>query len=394
MATQINDDSLCKKYGIPIYGASWVPTQKILNQKPIEEKEQVEKEDQELEKESTQSISLLVFGGGGGEGRSGIPNALFTTQFDFTSNSLSPDPVFKLEMKAELPYRLAVHPGGEGLICSLPKSCRWFEWEMLENNLALRSSEKRLTELEDIGQQLALTFSSSGSLLAVGGEDGCLKVLEWPSMKVILDQADAHTTVKDLDFSPDGKFLVSLGGRGPCRVWDVTTLKIVASLSKQNDEMFGFCNFSYTTDGSQILYTTSSGGKGGSIISWSSTSWKRIGSKQISRDAISAFSVSGNGRLLAVGTVQGDILILNSVNMRVQKMVKKAHLGIPTALSFSQDSRYLVSASMDSSARVTRIEDTNMNRSNLWMIVLVLILAILVYFAKEPFLAVVFNRDF
>lgn len=33
--------------------------------------------------------------------------------------------VFKLGIGADLPYRMAVHPGGEGLICSLPKSCKY-----------------------------------------------------------------------------------------------------------------------------------------------------------------------------------------------------------------------------------------------------------------------------
>ena len=36
--------------------------------------------------------------------------------------------------------------------------------------LCLKSSEKVLTHLEDVGQQLAVTFSGDGSLLAIGGE--------------------------------------------------------------------------------------------------------------------------------------------------------------------------------------------------------------------------------
>lgn len=52
--------------------------------------------------------------------------------------------------------------------------CRWFEWEVVteEGNrtLNLKSSEKVLERLEDVGQQLAMTFSKEGNLLAVGGE--------------------------------------------------------------------------------------------------------------------------------------------------------------------------------------------------------------------------------
>nr|KAJ0197570.1 hypothetical protein LSAT_V11C700363180 [Lactuca sativa] len=52
------------------------------------------------------------------------------------------------------------------------------------------------------------------------------------------------------------------------------------------------------------------------------------------------------------GTIQGDIFILNSSNMRMHSVVKKPHIGLVTALAFSQDSKALVSASLDSSARL------------------------------------------
>lgn len=54
--------------------------------------------------------------------------------------------------------------------------CRWYEWDAIKNEdivkLSLKSSEKVLDQLEDVGQQLAVTFSHDGSLLAVGGEVG------------------------------------------------------------------------------------------------------------------------------------------------------------------------------------------------------------------------------
>lgn len=53
-------------------------------------------------------------------------------------------------------------------------SCRLFEWNSHtstdEKTLSLRSSEKALEQLEDVVQQLAMTFNSEGSLIAVGGE--------------------------------------------------------------------------------------------------------------------------------------------------------------------------------------------------------------------------------
>lgn len=54
--------------------------------------------------------------------------------------------------------------------------CRWFEWDAVKSGdvhgWGLKSSEKILDQLEDVGQQLALTFNDEGSVLAVGGEVG------------------------------------------------------------------------------------------------------------------------------------------------------------------------------------------------------------------------------
>ncbi|XP_058092691.1 SEC12-like protein 2 [Magnolia sinica] len=377
----------CKKYGLPLYCASWIPLnqiQQLLHQQSEKgEKEEEEKKESKINEQQSSSSKIqhyndyLVLGGGGGEGRSGLSNALLLTRFDVSSASLSEEPVNKLGTGGDVPYRMAVHPGGEGLICSFPKSCRNEVQEM-----ALKSSGKVLTELEDVGLQLALTFNAEGSILASGGEDGHLRVFKWPCMEVLLDQPDAHASVKDLDFSSDGKFLASLGSSGPCRVWDLTSLTVVANLPRENGEVFGFCRFSHNRDDNQTLYVTAMQGQHGSIVSWNTISWKRVGSKKIVRDPISAFNVSADGKLLAIGTIEGDIVIRNT-NMQVHTTVKKAHLGVVTTLVFSHDSRAVVSASFDSSARVTLIEDKKKNGLSIWAIILIILLAIVAYLVKQ-----------
>ncbi|KAL1811763.1 hypothetical protein ACET3Z_021828 [Daucus carota] len=88
---------------------------------------------------------------------------------------------------------------------------------------------------EDVGQQLALTFDNEGSVLAVGGKEGKLRVFKWPSMDSILDESNAHASVKDLSFSPDGNFLASVGCSGPGRIWDIASSTPVAALQKVKD---------------------------------------------------------------------------------------------------------------------------------------------------------------
>ncbi|KAF3796541.1 SEC12-like protein 2 [Nymphaea thermarum] len=365
-----------QKYGKPIFSASWVPFHAIDFKEEKEEGGSEEKEEKEEggseEKEEKEGghaaspppLGYLILSGGGGDSRTGVKNSIFLSKFDFSSNSLSP-PVDEFHTDGDLPYRTAVHPGGEGLICSFPKGCRWFEWDASKDveahKLGLKSSEKNLKELEDAGQQIALTFNLDGSMLASGGEDGHLRVFKWPSMEMIVDQPNAHECVKDLDFSPDGKLLVSLGDSGPCRIWDLTSSAAVASLSGDKGESFR---------------------EHGCILTWDSGSWKRTTEKRIVQNPVSAFNISPDGKLLAIGTAEGDILIADTLSMQVQKKVKEAHLVFVTALEFSHDSRALVSASGDSSARVTLVENKKQNGLNIPVLIFMILLAIVMYFLK------------
>ncbi|KAF7147824.1 hypothetical protein RHSIM_Rhsim03G0184600 [Rhododendron simsii] len=280
----------CKNYGIPLYGASWISDD-----------------------------NYLVFAGGGGEGRSGIPNALLLARFDFESNCLNDRTIIVVLLQMIWC----------GVVMRMGYVC--FEWDTVKSTdgkkLGLKPSDKVIDELEDVGQQLALIFNNDGWKVEGFQVAKHLRVFKRPSMEIILDVSNAHASVKDLDFSPDGKFLVSVGSGGPGRLWDVTSSKPVASLSKEQDEVFGFCRFS-RSEKNPVLYIT------------------------------------------AIGTIQGDVL------------VRKAHFALVTALMFSQDSRALASGSLDSSARVTMIKDAKRNGLSLWIIVLVILLAIAGYYVK------------
>ncbi|XP_062181873.1 SEC12-like protein 2 [Phragmites australis] len=388
-----------QSYGFPIYCASWLPLAHIL-------KPDAAADDADADASSSSPPPppppMAVLGGGGGEGRSGVPNKLVVAALDSAAAAgdaaatpaLSTEPVLEEGTKEEVPYRMAVHPRGDGVLCAFPNGCRLYRWKSKEGKepckLALKSDEEALVELKDVGSQLAVLFSGEGSVLATGGEDGNLRVFKWPAMESVLTEADTKASVKDLSFSSDEKFLAVNRSSGPCRVWDLQSSEVVANLPIEAGEIFSFCRFSNRTDNSHILFVTAMQGDYWKIISWNSTSWTRIGSKRITREAISAFAVSPDGVLLAIGTIEGSIIVLGSKDMRTLGTVKKAHLGIVTTLAFSQDSRTLLSSSFDSTARVTSVGSPKSNGTSVWPMILVIILAILVYYCmqhKEDLLA-------
>ncbi|KAJ3669357.1 hypothetical protein LUZ60_011307 [Juncus effusus] len=368
-----------KTYGFPIYCAAWVPFSQIA--------EKLKKKDHDDSSSSSSSDRMLVaLGGGGGAGNSGVPNALAVCEFRVSSRSLSDQPVFRLGTESELPYRMTVHPNGDGIICSFPDtSCRLYKWELTEdeeniNNIQLIPAEEELTQFENIGLQLGLCFNAEGSVLATGGEDGNLRVFKWPDMESILTEFVENTSIKDLDFSSDGKYLVSLRNSGPCKIWDLNSSNIAANLARESGENFAYCRFSRN---SPVLFIAAVQNGHGKIITWNTSTWERIKSKKVVRDPISAFNASPDGKFLALGTIEGNIVILSSETLQVHSIIKKAHMGILTTVAFSHDSRQLLSSSFDSTARVTTIEAKKNNGLSMWLVFLVVILAILAYYMQS-----------
>ncbi|KAI3846870.1 hypothetical protein MKX03_008463 [Papaver bracteatum] len=78
-------------------------------------------------------------------------------------------------------------------------------------------------------------------------------------MALIIDKADAHPTLKDLDF-----------------------------------------RFSLNGNSGQILYITAMRDREGSIVSFDTSLWTRVSSEHVVLDPISGFSVSPDGEHLAM----------------------------------------------------------------------------------------------
>lgn len=106
----------CKSYGFPLYFAACVPFDLIAaaaaaavptaNNEPVPDQDQVQQdkgeEQQEASKVSPDQSSdrlLVALGGGGGSGRSGVPNAIVLSAFDFAKQSLSDHPVSNSALK-------------------------------------------------------------------------------------------------------------------------------------------------------------------------------------------------------------------------------------------------------------------------------------------------------
>jgi len=55
-----------------------------------------------------------------------VPNKLVVAALDPAGEeaALSPEAVVEVKTKEEVPYRMAVHPRGDGVLCAFPNGCR------------------------------------------------------------------------------------------------------------------------------------------------------------------------------------------------------------------------------------------------------------------------------
>lgn len=295
--------------------------------------------------------SHILLGKAGDQGEDGRRMAILQLlHYNFKSDYLTEVNVLP---EVDVPVSMAVHPGGDGVILSFSKGCKFFELDSGKSKLKL--SDIVLSPMQEIGPQKCLAFSADGSKFAAGGEDGHLRVFEWPILQVLLDQPKAHSSFKDLDFSLDSAFLASTSNDGPARVWDIINAAPLATLTRDQGENIDFCRFSRDGTKPFLFGTVTKGGKT-RIAVWDITTWRKLGGKKFLDNPISAFGISRNGKVLAIGSTKGDISIIDVQKMQVQHSIKRAHFGaIITSIEFSSNGRALLSVSPELGARVNPI---------------------------------------
>ncbi|KAJ9540216.1 hypothetical protein OSB04_026722 [Centaurea solstitialis] len=306
-----------------------------------------------------------------------LPASFQIFTFDRLSISLSSSPSVTFEFEEGCdPVSLAVHPSGDDVVCSTTKAgCRLFQLYGQEKNVKLVT--KDLKPLQDVGPQRCLAFSPDGSRLATGGVDGHLRIYEWPSMRVIVDESKAHKSFNDMDFSLDSEFLASTSTDGSARIWNANDGVPVTSLTRNSDEQIELCRFS--KDGTKpFLFCTVQKGNKSITVVWDISTWNRIGFKRLLRKPACVMSISLDGKYLAQGSKDGDVCVVAVKKMEVCHWSKRLHLGFQvTSLDFCPSERVVLSTSNEWGAMVTKLSvPVDWKEWQIYMVLIGLFLAI------------------
>ncbi|GAQ90818.1 hypothetical protein KFL_006890030 [Klebsormidium nitens] len=280
---------------------------------------------------------LLVLGGGGGAGAHGVLNRLVLAAWDATTATLLPELAGE-ETGEDAAQAAAVHPQGAVLVVAFATGAPLRRYDVRSGpSPRLLSGAALPAGLQGWGEQRALAFNESGDRLALGGQDGAVRVVEWPSGRVSVQLPEAHTAdVRSLAFSADGRFLASTSRSAACPVWDLHR------------------------DGEQAATLTVPQG-----CTISAVRFSRVGPL-----------VAPSGALLACASAEGAIAVLAAPHLAPLLRVRRAHPLFITGLDFSPDSSALLSISADSSARVTDLRHVA-HGSAWWDLLLALLVALL-----------------
>ena len=220
--------------------------------------------------------------------------------------------------------------------------------------------------LAKLSDTKCLVFSTDGTRLALGADDGRLRVMTWPKLECIADVAGAHPdALSDADFSPDGSLLVTTGNErvtasgGAC-VWRVLPdglerLTWLSGCGAPAGSRVTYRGVKFTRAGGRSRVFVGANVSGEARVAvWRVDDWRLVACKRALREPLTSLALSPpSGRLVAAGGADGSVVALASGTLAAMTRVPNAHMVFVTCVAFSPSGSTLASVSGDASVRCT-----------------------------------------
>jgi WD40 repeat protein len=190
-----------------------------------------------------------------------------------------------------------------------------------------------------------LAFHPASDLLACGCSDGTVRLFDVRTRKQ-LDTLTGHKeAVRDVAFSPDGRWLATAGDEPDrtVRVWDAERRVLVKVLDRHRD---GVLSLAFSRDGK----TLAGGSNDGVVHLWDTADWAWTGQLQ-HNVRVYGLAFSDDGKRLACGCMDNSIHLWD-VGRLEEVAELRGHDDYVHSVAFSPDGFQLVSASGDKTVRI------------------------------------------
>ncbi|KAI0921414.1 hypothetical protein AcW1_004599 [Taiwanofungus camphoratus] len=374
------------------------------------------------------SSSELVLGGGGGQSRSGIKNKLRLYRVD-GDKKLDLLDELELDKGEDAPMSMDAHPQNKEFVCGVNSSverlkeaenenCRMYG--VKDNKISPSATQSTLVfkDTEDDYQKVTV-FSPSGNFVAVAGTRD-LALLEYPSLSLATSSLHlSEGEVYDASFSSTTLVLattVSLlvyalpdssktSGKVSEKATDngLTNLELLKTVDRPilpgRDAGSSFRSARYNPRDEKVFYTvvntvsprtrTKSALRRAFLCKWNAENWEVTRLRKVSDRGVTCFDVSPDGKLLAFGSSDYTVGILDAQTLAPLLTILKAHEFPPTTLRFNTTSTLLISGSADNTVRVFTVpESLGVPTWNSWiLLVITLLIIVLAIFAKQIYQA-------
>jgi WD40 repeat protein len=199
---------------------------------------------------------------------------------------------------------------------------------------------------------LVLAISPDGKKIAAGDEKSTIQI--WDIQGNLL----GHTThsdrkINDLNFSPDSQLLASVASDNrDIKIWKINDSKLELS-ELLPGETSDIQSVNFSPDGKTLVSVNTDGSVG---------LWQVNNPHPIVPDSAKAFSYSPDGQLLALGTLNGDVTIIDRKQQKILHSFPANHDTKITELSVSID-RHLATVGYNNQVKLWTIDGKEVKTS-------------------------------
>jgi WD40 repeat protein len=195
------------------------------------------------------------------------------------------------------------------------------------------------------GRLTSIAFSSDGSQIVSGSEDGTVRIRPVASSEKQLAPIPGHTDrVCQVMFSSDGSRLVTGSFDKTVRIWDGFTCELLAVLHGHQNFVW---TVAYSPDGDRVI----SGSRDHTVRVWNAIDFKEMAVLRGHRDTVTMVTFAPDGTLIASCSWDHTVRLWSLSTLQESARLD-GHRDVVWSVAFSANGTRLVSVSRDETVRV------------------------------------------